>query len=218
MKSVVFIPNEYFTTEGVVMGHSSTIAEVKAEYDRLTQLCEEQGRALLYVCPDCGGDGKETCHNPDHGFISAMSFHDIGRLGCPCCGHDLKGKVPNGGACDTCKGRGYVNHSTATDFIDGADIELEIYTAESTLTRHAEEKALMAAQMAGLDAELSQARGCGRPAVPTANHYAAGNEEPHPRRSRRAAREGVARLDNSFCTGCLVAESRKHRQVARPQR
>jgi len=30
----------------------------------------------------------EICDNPDHGFINAMGFHDIGRLGCPGCGHN----------------------------------------------------------------------------------------------------------------------------------
>ena len=52
------------------------------------------------VCPECGGDGKETCTNPDHGLISALSWHDIGRIGCPCCGHDPGHKVPNGGKCE----------------------------------------------------------------------------------------------------------------------
>ena len=28
----------------------------------------------------------EICNNPDHGFIDALGFHDIGRLGCPGCG------------------------------------------------------------------------------------------------------------------------------------
>lgn len=61
------------------------------------------------TCPDCGGDGKETCNNPDHGFISAMSWHDIGRLGCPVCGHAPDHKVINGGDCETCKGTGLIN-------------------------------------------------------------------------------------------------------------
>lgn len=42
------------------------------------------------ICSSCGGDGIERCDNPDHGFIHALSFHDIGRSGCPCCGHDEK--------------------------------------------------------------------------------------------------------------------------------
>jgi len=58
------------------------------------------------ICPDCGGDGIETCHNPDHGFIDAMSFHEVGRLGCPCCGHNENRKMK--GKCDTCKGTGIV--------------------------------------------------------------------------------------------------------------
>lgn len=62
----------------------------------------------FYICPCCNGDGKETCTNPDHGFISAMQWHEIGRLGCPVCGHDPNYKVKNGGSCDTCNGSGKV--------------------------------------------------------------------------------------------------------------
>lgn len=65
-------------------------------------------RKMLVECPDCGGDGKETCNNPDHGFISALGFHDIGRIGCPGCGHDPDHKVINGGKCETCKGTGKI--------------------------------------------------------------------------------------------------------------
>jgi len=67
------------------------------------------------ICPDCGGDGKETCSNPDHGFIyvlggleSGLPGSDVGRLGCPVCGHDPDHKVPNGGNCETCNGTGRV--------------------------------------------------------------------------------------------------------------
>lgn len=67
-------------------------------------------------CPDCLGDGKETCHNPDHGFIGAMSWHEVGRLGCPVCGHDEKNKVPKGGDCETCEGSGEVLESVARKF------------------------------------------------------------------------------------------------------
>ncbi|MBD2803056.1 hypothetical protein ID854_22070 [Xenorhabdus sp. M] len=62
----------------------------------------------MAICPECCGDGKETCNNPDHGFISALSFHDTGRLGCPGCGHDEFHKVKNGGDCEVCQGSGEV--------------------------------------------------------------------------------------------------------------
>lgn len=61
-------------------------------------------------CPACGGDGKETCHNPDHGFIEAMPG-ETGRLGCPVCGHDPNHKVKNGGDCEGCNGAGKVTES-----------------------------------------------------------------------------------------------------------
>jgi hypothetical protein len=62
----------------------------------------------LLPCTVCGGDGKETCDNPDHGFITAMSCDgfEIGRLGCPVCGHSEDHKVPNGGKCEHCNGTG----------------------------------------------------------------------------------------------------------------
>ena len=60
----------------------------------------------LITCPDCGGDGIETCTNPDHGFIGAMGG-EIGRLGCPVCGHDPDHKV-RGEKCGTCDGDGIV--------------------------------------------------------------------------------------------------------------
>ena len=40
-------------------------------------------------------EGVEYCDNPDHGFIDALSFHDIGRLGCPVCGHNPAGFAVN---------------------------------------------------------------------------------------------------------------------------
>lgn len=70
----------------------------------------------LVNCPCCNGDGKETCHNPDHGFIGAMGWHEIGRLGCPVCGHDPDNKVPNGGACELCEGAGEASEEKARQF------------------------------------------------------------------------------------------------------
>lgn len=58
-------------------------------------------------CPMCGGDGKETCDNPDHSFIEGVGG-ETGRLGCPVCGHDPDHKVPNGGDCEVCSGAGKV--------------------------------------------------------------------------------------------------------------
>jgi hypothetical protein len=54
-------------------------------------------------CKQCGGDGIETCDNPDHGFIDAVGG-EIGRLGCPGCGHDPNHKMK--GPCPACKGTG----------------------------------------------------------------------------------------------------------------
>jgi len=57
-------------------------------------------------CDECGGTGKEICNNPDHGFIHSMPG-DIGRLGCPCCGHSEDYTIPNT-TCGKCKGTGSI--------------------------------------------------------------------------------------------------------------
>lgn len=69
----------------------------------------------LVECPMCGGDGKETCDNPDHGFIEGMGG-ELYRLGCPVCGHDENHKVPNGGKCELCDGAGEVNETIAYEY------------------------------------------------------------------------------------------------------
>jgi hypothetical protein len=58
-------------------------------------------------CPTCKGDGIERCDNPDHGFIQAMSFTDMGRIGCPLCGHDLEHRIM-GCKCPDCNGSGVI--------------------------------------------------------------------------------------------------------------
>lgn len=73
----------------------------------------------MIKCPDCFGDGIETCHNPDHGFIgyngilgSVMEANE-GR--CPCCGYDENHKMK--GVCQTCSGTGEVNKETYDKYI-----------------------------------------------------------------------------------------------------
>ena len=90
------------------------------------------------TCPDCGGDGKETCHNPDHGFISAIGG-EIGRLGCPCCGHDERHKVKRGGACDTCGGPGEVDESVARLFCEQMDYDFEEVMSYAPIAKKAAE-------------------------------------------------------------------------------
>ena len=79
-------------------------------------------KKLKVGCQDCGGDGRETCNNPDHGFILCSSG-DIGRLGCPVCGHDPKHKVPGGGSCETCNGTGLVDDEDGELECPGCDGE-----------------------------------------------------------------------------------------------
>lgn len=80
-------------------------------YDHLT--CKEfrekfprggaEKASELKPCEACGGDGIETCDNPDHGFINGIGG-EIGRLGCPGCGSDPDHKT--GQKCPECGGTG----------------------------------------------------------------------------------------------------------------
>ena len=93
---------------------------------------------LLYaVCPDCAGDGKETCHNPDHGFLSGvMSIMGPNESACPCCGHDedhkMKKYVGNGkyehNKCETCKGVGRLTRQDYEAYLDEYVPEEDIET------------------------------------------------------------------------------------------
>src|ERR1035437_3171214 len=67
---------------------------------------KEPDKITEEVCPDCGGDGIMTCNNPDHGFIDGVGG-ELGRLGCPGCGHDPNHKMRNT-PCETCKGIGRI--------------------------------------------------------------------------------------------------------------
>jgi hypothetical protein len=83
------------------------------------------------LCPDCGGDGKETCNNPDHGFIEGMPG-EVGRLGCPVCGHNPNNKVNRGqNVCPTCGGYGHILEKIAEDWAkeNGYDKEFIPYSS-----------------------------------------------------------------------------------------
>ena len=94
------------------------------------------------VCFVCGGDGKETCTNPDHGFISMLSFHDVGRVGCPVCGHDPNHKVKNGGSCECCNGLGKLTESQFEEqsYEYGFDDEVDFNSANDALISAVESK------------------------------------------------------------------------------
>ena len=60
------------------------------------------------ICEKCNGTGKKICDNPEHEFIASMPGNragDLGRLGCPCCGHDEDHAIPNT-ICEDCNGTG----------------------------------------------------------------------------------------------------------------
>jgi len=72
--------------------------------DRLNALERDYERLRGAECPVCHGDGVARCDNPDHGFIS-LTGDEIGRLGCPVCGHDPEHRV-KGEKCEMCDGTG----------------------------------------------------------------------------------------------------------------
>ena len=78
-------------------------------------------------CPDCFGDGIETCHNPDHGFLAGvMSTMGANESACPCCGHNEDHKmgkyIGNGkykyNKCETCNGTGKVTMQEYEKYLD----------------------------------------------------------------------------------------------------
>lgn len=74
------------------------------------------------ICTMCGGDGHETCNNPDHRFIY-MTGGEIGRLGCPCCGHDENHKIPGGEkGCELCAGTGMATVKVQREYM-GEDLD-----------------------------------------------------------------------------------------------
>lgn len=79
-------------------------------------------------CPDCLGDGIETCHNPDHGFLSGIvnQVYSANESACPCCGHDPAHKMK--GKCDTCSGVGNVTKEQFNSYVNEflpIDVDLE---------------------------------------------------------------------------------------------
>ena len=79
---------------------------------------EVWGKVVEVLCPDCFGDGVETCHNPDHGFLSSVlgAVHGANESACPCCGHNPDHKMK--GKCYTCSGTGKVSKSDYDAYID----------------------------------------------------------------------------------------------------
>lgn len=80
------------------------------------------------LCPDCFGDGIETCHNPDHGFLSSVlgAVYGANESACPCCGHSSDYKMK--GKCYTCNGTGQVSKENydkyLDEFVDEDDIDI----------------------------------------------------------------------------------------------
>lgn len=72
----------------------------------------------VVLCPDCFGDGIETCHNPDHGFLIGVlgAVYGANESACPCCGHSSDHKMK--GKCETCNGTGQVSKEDYDNYID----------------------------------------------------------------------------------------------------
>jgi hypothetical protein len=96
--------------------------------------------STIYICPACQGDGKETCNNPDHGFLIGMNgsgMMSTNESSCPCCGHDENHKVyyrENGQRlqrdCYECNGTGGMTLEDFDNYCDmsGYDNEPELKT------------------------------------------------------------------------------------------
>lgn len=79
------------------------------------------------LCPDCGGDGNETCHNPDHGFLEGvLIIMGANESACPVYGHNPDHKITKGNSkkrrdeyckCYTCKGQGKVSKEIYDNYI-----------------------------------------------------------------------------------------------------
>ena len=65
------------------------------------------------LCPDCNGTGRQRCYNPDHELLDIFSDIkcDIGRIGCPACGHDPDHLTRD--PCEKCGGTGRINRDVA---------------------------------------------------------------------------------------------------------
>ncbi len=91
----------------------------------------------LIKCPDCFGDGIETCHNPDHGFLSDFLGPVVGanESACPCCGHsedhkmrtyNMKTHKYEDNQCDTCSGSGQVTLNQYNDYLNENVLEEDL--------------------------------------------------------------------------------------------
>src|SRR6478736_537072 len=78
-------------------------------------------------CPDCFGDGIETCHNPDHGFLNIIGVVvGTNESACPCCGHSEDHKIGRYignmkwqyNKCETCSGSGEVTREEYDSYLD----------------------------------------------------------------------------------------------------
>lgn len=100
------------------MGKTETTTSIKnneffLDIPNISQVIEKSVLGII-LCPDCFGDGIETCHNPDHGFLSAVI--GANESACRCCGHSSDHKMK--GKCDTCKGTGQVTKEQYDTYLD----------------------------------------------------------------------------------------------------
>ena len=79
-------------------------ADLRRQLAEATELIEALITEYGAECPLCHGDGVARCDNPDHESIS-FTGGEIGRLGCPVCGHDPEHRV-KGEKCEMCGGTG----------------------------------------------------------------------------------------------------------------
>ena len=82
------------------------VGDLRRQLAEATELIEALITEYGAECPVCHGGGVARCDNPDHEFI-ALTGGEIGRLGCPVCGHDSEHRV-KGEKCEMCDGTGSI--------------------------------------------------------------------------------------------------------------
>lgn len=110
--------------EAATSGETKAYLKLDRDYiaQKIEQLITEARKGYVPEdCETCNGTGMEICSNPDHGFIDGvLAFTDAGRIGCPCCGHDEKYRIPNT-KCGDCDGTGKVKLHTANELAQAVE-------------------------------------------------------------------------------------------------
>lgn len=116
--AAVWDKNDFLKAHAKWREHIRNLRSFEAIGFTSSSIGKEVEYELRIKCPQCGGDGKETCNNPDHGLIDAIGG-ETGRLGCPGCGHDPNHKTAagrKGAPCFICDGSGCITDAQFEEY------------------------------------------------------------------------------------------------------